>query len=387
MSFSVNTNAAALAAIQTLSATNKALEAAQGRINSGLKVASAKDDASTFAIAQGLRSDIAGFKAVSDAISFGQATTNVALTASQTVTDTLTQIKAKVVAAQSPNVDKTSIQADITALVGQVTSIVSGAQFNGVNLLDGTDPDLSVLASLNRSDAQTAPTPFNITVAAQDLTASTLGISGINVAAGSVALTPSADIAFAAADTLAVTAGGTTTTFEFVTSLSTDGLTASGNKAVLIDPTASAGANLAALQDVMKKNGFSTNYNSTGDIVVTSNSGDVTAATGTFATGSVTATVTAAGDPSAALTAIESAINTAKAANSAFGTSSKQLETQGTFVKSLQDVLTEGVGTLVDANMAEESANLQAAQTRQQLGIQALSIANQGPSAILSLFR
>ncbi len=101
----------------------------------------------------------------------------------------------------------------------------------------------------------------------------------------------------------------------------------------------------------------------------------------------MTATVTAAGDPSAAQTAIETAINTAKAANSAFGTSSKQLETQGTLVKSLQDVLTEGVGTLVDANMAEESANLQAAQTRQQLGIQALLIANQGPSAILSLFR
>ena len=387
MSFSVNTNAAAMAAIQTLSATNKALESAQGRINSGLKVASAKDDASTFAIAQGLRSDIAGFKAVADAISFGQATTNVALTASQTVTDTLTQIKAKVVAAQAANVDKTSIQADITALVGQVTSIVSGAQFNGVNMLDGSDPDLSVLASLNRADPSTAPTPFNITVAAQDLTAATLGIDGINVAGGSVALTASADIAFAAADTLAVTAGGVTTTFEFVTDLSTDGLTASGNIAVLIDPAASAGANLAALQDSMKQNGFSASYNDTGDIVVTSNAGDITAATGTFATGTMTATVTAAGDPSAALTAIETAINTAKAANSAFGTSSKQLETQGTFVKSLQDVLTEGVGTLVDANMAEESANLQAAQTRQQLGIQALSIANQGPSAILSLFR
>ena len=387
MSFSVNTNAAAMAAIQTLSATNKALETAQGRINSGLKVASARDDASTFAIAQGLRSDIAGFKAVADAISFGQATTNVALTASQTVTDTLTQIKAKVVAAQAANVDKTSIQADITALVGQVTSIVSGAQFNGVNMLDGSDPDLSVLSSLNRSDASTAPTPFNITVAAQDLTAATLGIDGINVAGGSVALTASADIAFAAADTLAITAGGTTTTFEFVTDLSTDALTAAGNVAVLIDPAASAGANLAALQDAMKQNGFSASYNDTGDIVVTSNAGDITAATGTFATGTMTATVTAAGDPSAALTAIEAAINTAKAANSAFGTSSKQLETQGTFVKSLQDVLTEGVGTLVDANMAEESANLQAAQTRQQLGIQALSIANQGPSAILSLFR
>jgi flagellin len=387
MTFSVNTNAAALAAIRTLSETNRSLETTQARINSGLKVSSAKDNASTFAIAQGLRSDIAGFKAVSDAISFGQATGNVALKAAETVSNTLTQIKQKIVSAQSPNVDRNAIQADIQAMVAQVTSIVDGAQFNGVNLLDGVDPDLSVLASLNRTSASAAPTPYNITVAAQDLTPATLGIAGLNVANGSATLAASPTLAFAAGDTLAVTAGGTTTTFEFVTSLTTDGLTASGNKAVLINPASSTGANLASLQTVMQNNGFSTNYNSAGDIVVTSASGNVTAATGTFATGTLTATITAAGSPSAALTAIETAISTVNTAASAFGTSSKQLETQATFVKSLQDVLTEGVGTLVDADMAEESANLQAAQTRQQLGIQALSIANQGPSAILGLFR
>ena len=387
MSFSVNTNAAAMAAIRTLSETNRSLEMTQNRINSGLKVSSAKDDASTFAIAQGLRSDIAAFKAVSDAISFGQATGNVALKASETISDTLNQIKAKIVSAQAANVDRTALQNDINALVDQVTSIVDAAQFNGVNLLNGVDPDLSVLASMNRTDASSAPTAYNIAVAAQDLTAATLGIDGVNVENGFATLTASADLAFAVADTLVFTAGGKTVTFEFVDDLTTDALTAAENIAVDIDPAASTGANLAALKTAMEQNGFTVEYNDTGELVVTSSAGAITAVADTFATGDLDGAITAAGDPAAALSTIEAAINSVKSAMSAFGTSVKQLETQGTFVKALQDTLTEGVGTLVDADMAEESANLQAAQTRQQLGVQALSIANQGPSAILSLFR
>ncbi len=389
MTFSVNTNGAALAAIRTLESTNKSLNSIQGRINSGLKVAGAKDDASTFAIAQGLPSDISAFKAVSDAISFGQATANVALKAAETVSDTLNSIKAKVVAAQAPNVDRVAIQNDIDALVNQVTGIVDAAQFNGVNLLNGTDGDLSVLASLNRADASTAPTPYNISVAAQDLTTATLGIAGLNVKNGFATLTASATLAFATADTLQFVAGGTTFTFEMIDTadVATTGTTAAANIAVVTDSTASTGANLATLNTSLKAHGFSVEFNDTGDLVVTSTAGAITAVTDTFATGTLTGTITAAGDPAAALTSIESAINSVKSSLSALGTSVTQLQTQGDFVKSLQDVLTEGVGTLVDADLAEESANLQAAQTRQQLGIQALSIANQGPSAILSLFR
>jgi flagellin len=84
---------------------------------------------------------------------------------------------------------------------------------------------------------------------------------------------------------------------------------------------------------------------------------------------------------------VETAINTVKTSLAQLGTSANQLEAQQDFVKSLTDTLSTGVSTLVDADLAEESATLQALQTKQQLGIQALSIANQQSGAVLSLFR
>jgi len=380
MAFSVNTNGSALAAIRTLNATTRQLDTIQGRINSGFKVASAKDDASTFSIAQGLRADIAGFKAVSDAISFGQATANVALKAAESVSNTLSQIKSKIVAAQAANVDRNAIQNDITALADQVDAIVGAAQFNGVNLLNGSDGDLSVLASLNRADASSAPTPYSITVAEQDLTG--LGLGGINVTNGTATLTGGATLAFATGNTIVLDVAGTATTFEFVSAL-TDPLADAGNKAVLIG--ANNGETLANFIAAASEENVTVEYNSTGQLVASAGAGTV-AFTSTTVTGLTGASV-AGGNPATALTTIENAITTVKDALAALGTSVKQLETQGSFVKELTDVLTEGVGVLVDADLAEESANLQAVQTRQQLGIQALAIANQGPGAVLALFR
>jgi flagellin len=100
----------------------------------------------------------------------------------------------------------------------------------------------------------------------------------------------------------------------------------------------------------------------------------------------VTATVNAA-DPSTALTAINTALNNAKSRVAQLGTDLNRLAAQGDFIKSLTDSLSSGLGTLVDADLAEESAKLQALQTKQQLGMQALSIANQQPGSVLSLFR
>ncbi len=392
--FSVNTNGAAMAAIRTLEMTNKALDTTQARINSGLKVASAKDNASTFAIASGLRADIAGFKAVSEAISFGQATANVALKGAESVMSTLSDIKAKVTSAQSSTMDRTAIQNDITALSDQLQSIVDGAQFNGVNLLNGVDPDLDVLSSLNRSDPSTAPTAVNITVGAVDLTAATLGVSGINVANGALKVATDTTVTgFADNETFEVVTDAGTYTFEFIDDPATTAPTDGDNIVVDVDSAASFGANTAALVAKLQEQGFNAEYQDNGDLLVTHGSEEIQsyASSDSFFIDTTdtdfTAGVKAAGDPSGALTTVENAISTVKTALSALGTSVKQLETQGDFVKSLQDVLTEGVGTLVDANLAEESANLQAAQTRQQLGIQALSIANQGPGAILGLFR
>ena len=92
-------------------------------------------------------------------------------------------------------------------------------------------------------------------------------------------------------------------------------------------------------------------------------------------------------DASAALTAVDSSIANVSAALARMGTSSKALGTHLTFVGKLQDSLEAGVGNLVDADLAKESARLTALQTKQQLGVQALSIANSSTSMLLGLFR
>lgn len=88
-----------------------------------------------------------------------------------------------------------------------------------------------------------------------------------------------------------------------------------------------------------------------------------------------------------ALDDIETAIGTAVDAAAEFGAVQNRLEIQSDFVKALTDALSEGVGSLVDANMEEEAARLSALQVQQQLGVQSLSIANQAPQSILALFR
>ena len=89
----------------------------------------------------------------------------------------------------------------------------------------------------------------------------------------------------------------------------------------------------------------------------------------------------------AALSNIETLINNSIDGAAAFGSAQGRIETQSNFISKLTDSLKAGIGTLVDANMEEASARLQALQVQQQLGIQALSIANQSPQSILSLFR
>lgn len=385
MSFSVNTNNEAMAAIRILGQTNKALSTVQARINSGSKVGSARDNASTFTIAQGMRADIKAFSAVSDALSMGESTSNVAVEAATSISNKLIDLQAEIVSAQSSTVDRTAIQESIEKMVEDIQGVVDSAQFNGYNLLNNTDSDLDVMASINR----TSPTAFSvstITVAAEDLRTATLGINGLNVADGSGTLVFESAWSGSLADndTIAITAGGTTYTFEFIEDPSATAPTVGENFVVDMDTTASPGANIQALMDKMAEVGFTASYNSLGEIVVTGN-GDITAVTSS--NGDVTASVTAAGDPSTALTAVAGAITTVNAALARLSSSANQITSQKDIVTNLSDSLTTGVGSLVDADLAEESANLQALQTKQQLGIQALSIANQQPSSVLSLFR
>jgi flagellin len=275
MSFSVNTNAGALVALQNLSVTQNQLTTTQNRINTGLKVASAKDNAAIFGIAQNQRATSNALNSVVSSLQRGQSTVDVALSAGSSVSDLLNQMKEKALAAVDVTLDTTSRAAlnnEFISLRNQITTVTSNAVFNGANLIDGGTTQLQAIA--NDSGSQV------ISVAHQSL-----ALGGANVS---------------------VTA------------------------AASIGTTAAASIQIAALN--------------------------------------------------ASIANVSSALGK-------LGTGSKALSSHQTFITNLQNSIDVGIGNLVDADLAKESANLQALQTKQQLGIQALSIANQSSSSLLSLFR
>lgn len=272
---SVNTNTGAMIALEYLNTTNAQLQATQNAVSTGLKVANAKDDGATYAIAQDMRGDVAGYSAVTDSLNRSMSALDVGLSAGQSISDLLIQMKQKAIAASDQSLDTASrnaLNADFTALRDQITSITQNAIFNGFNLVDGSTTQITALAS---SD----------------------GVHKITVAAENMSLSGS---------------------------------------------------------------------------VVT------IAATGTVSTES---------KASAMIATVETSLTNVNTALAKMSAGSAKLSVQATFVQKLSDTLTAGIGNLVDANMATESAMLTSLQTKQQLGVQALSIANQSPQIVLSLFR
>lgn len=272
---SVNTNAGALAALQNLNSTNAQLNAVQTRINTGLKVSSAKDDGGAYAIAQSMRADVAGLGAVKNSLARVGSVVDTALAAGSSISDLLVEMKGKALAASDSSLDtasRTALNEDFKALRDQVAKVVANAEFGGTNLINNTTAQITALANADGSST--------LTVLDEDLT-----LTGT---------------------TILITAG---TTFA----------------------TATAAAEVAS--------------------------------------------------------DIAGSLDNVNQALARLGTASKSLEVHSSFVTKLSDELEKGIGNLVDADLAKDSARLQALQVKQQLGIQALSIANQAPGTILALFR
>jgi flagellin len=147
---SVNTNTGAMVALQYLNQTNGQLQNTQNAINSGMKVASAKDDGATYAMAQNMRGDVAGYSAVMDSLHRGMSAVDVALSAGQSISDLLIQMKQKSLAASDQALDTASREAlneDFTALRDQISSIISNAVFDNFDMLDGSTTQITALAS------------------------------------------------------------------------------------------------------------------------------------------------------------------------------------------------------------------------------------------------
>jgi len=276
MTISVNTNKSALTALQNLNKTNDAMADTQNRVNTGLKIANAKDNAAVWAIAQGQRADIGALGAVRMSLDRAQSIAEVSMTAGETISDLLVELKEKVVAAMDTSLDtasRTALNSDFKSLLRQIQQVTGNAAFDGANLLDGS-------AGANIQFLANAEATQRITLSSQNLS---LGGSILTI--------------------------GSTATINTVTSAT------------------------------------------------------------------------------AILGSLNTSISQVNQALGNLGSQTKQIEAHLSFVNKLTDTLEAGVGNLVDADLAKESARLQGLQVKQQLGAQALSIANQAPQIVLQLFR
>ncbi len=275
MTLSVNTNASAMVALQTLNKTNSQLDGAQNRINTGLKVGGAKDNSSVYAVAQGMRADSGALGAVKTSLDRAVSIGDVALAAGESISDLLIEMREKATAAMDPSIDTFARQAydsDFKALIDQVNVILTNAEFDGANLLNGAlSNGIPFLADANAARS--------ITLGSRDLSFS-----------------------------------------------------------------------------------------------------------GNFITLSATASLGTASLAAQVVSAIKISLDNVNSALAQLGSDLKKIEAHRTFVTKLGDSLEVGIGNLVDADLARESARLQALQVKQQLGVQALSIANSQPQIILSLF-
>jgi flagellin len=152
---SLNTNVAAMTALQTLSATNKNLATTQSRISTGFRVGEAADNAAYWSIATTMRSDNKALSTVQDALGLGAGKLDVAYTGMNAAIEVVDEIKAKLVAARgASDDDRGKIQAEIRELQDQLKSIGLSATFSGTNILATDDNDeIEIVASFSRDNA------------------------------------------------------------------------------------------------------------------------------------------------------------------------------------------------------------------------------------------
>ncbi len=320
---SIMTNSAAMSALKTLRNITNTMEDTQSHISSGYRVGSAADNAAYWSISTTMRSDNAALSTVGDALGLAAAKTDTAYTAMESAINVVTEIKSKLVAAREPGVDKEKINAEITELKSQLSSIAESASFSGENWL--YNESTASLGTKEMVASFTRDSSGNVSVGVLEFNASTTTLIGTQTSAQG---TLTADTQVQQRISTATTATTAATYF-------------------LIDPGAT---------------------DATGtEVVLSSTTDDL--------------------DLEGMISAVDSMLESMTDAAASLGATNSRIDMQNEFISDLMDVIDKGVGRLVDADMNEESTKLKALQTQQQLGIQALSIANSDSQNVLSLFR
>jgi flagellin len=270
---SINTNPASFVALRNLNSVNRTLDTIQNRVSTGLKVTGALDDASNFAIAQGIRGELKAIGAVTQGLNNAKGIGKVAIAGATGISDLLQTVRQKLTELSNEGIttqQRDILTTDFNELLSQAANFIDNAVFNGVNLLDtgNVSPDVNTLSNL---------TGGTLTLTGQDLRTRTLSLAA----------------------------------------------------------------------------------------------GDVSSATN------------AQGVIANEYSNLESVVNSALGS---LGAEVRALELQTSFLEQISDATEEGLGNIVDADLARESARLTSKQVQQQLSIQTLGIANQRPQTLLGLF-
>jgi len=270
---SIVTNASAFVALRNMTNITNSLQTTQNRVSTGLRVSNAIDDSSSFAIAQGIRTELKAYSAVSQGLNNTKGIGKVALAGATGVSNLLGDIRAKMTELANEGItaaQRTILSSDFNKLMSQAGNFIANADFNGVNVLETAQTSISTLSNLNGG---------SLTLNKQDLQTTAAALAAISVSTGAT-----------------VTSAAITSEFA----------------------------------------------------------------------------------------ALETAVNSALGG---LGADVRALNLQTDFLSDISSATEEGLGNIVDADMARESARMTALQVQQQLSVQTLGIINQAPNSLLGLFR
>lgn len=321
-----------MTALQSLTAVNKQLATVQTRISTGYRVAEAKDNAAYWSIATTMRSDNKVLSTVQDALGLGASRVDTAYTALTSIIETVDEIKKKVLSAiGASESDKSKIQSEIDGYRSLLKSIAEAATFSGQNWLSVD----SQASEGHPSDGDHSPVEIVGSFSRTNNGAIILGKITIDI--NSVKLY---DAAASTNQTKGILEGlrlGTTGVRTDAASMPAGGAPLGANDGYAVASLTVVGYTDEQLQQM--------------------------------------------------LTVVDETLVDLTNAATHVGAAKKRIDMQKEFASSLMDSIDRGVGQLVDADMEEESTRLQALQVQQQLGIQALQIANSHAQSILSLFK
>jgi flagellin-like hook-associated protein FlgL len=386
MADNVTLSAAVRSSLLSLESTTKLIGRTQGRLSTGLQVAGAIDDPVKFFQAKTLSDRASDFDSKKDDIDQGISTVTAALDATTAIEDISNQLKGLALSAKSASSTQISdLVTQFNDLRDQIDNLASDAEYQGLNLVNGSGQTLTVQFSTD--------TASTLTVSSVDITSGNngLAISKAVTAAGYQTAAGALDVGYAAITDTTVSSGDSIT---LTVAASADVTLDSGNY------TVSYGGQTLTLTVATANASYTAGAVLTAgsSITITAASAGTTGAANklNLASGSVTLTasegqrVLDAGlsdEINKVVNQLDTALTTLRTKAQTLGSNVALLQTRFDFTESYVNTLTAGSDKLTLANLNEEGANLLALQTRQQLGISALSFAGQAEQGILGLFR